>query len=219
LSAVEVERKWVGRRARRSVPRPIEVKLSDLQEFFEKVRPVARAAGFEVLDEAPSSVADLRGGGLSPGIVGLSLYERGRSLGSDSIWAHPVTRLCEVLAGVSLDGIGVVLVSEGTLRTVAEVSPLAVLGAVLVGDGILRSIVTTYRSDLLLVTAYDATPGGRPLSGFPNRVRLTVRLGKAVTFEGRSARHVRKLALTEEGERLAGSVLEQLCAQGRRPGT
>jgi hypothetical protein len=210
LSAVEANRRWAVPRGRLPTAESIEVSVGDLQEFFQKVRPVVRGAGFQVIDEAPSSVADRRGGGLPEGIVGFSLGERARTTKPDSIWAHPMTRLCEVLAGISVDAIGAVLVTEGSYRTVAEVSPLVLVGAVLVGDGIMRSIITTYRSELILVTAADATTTAKPDLGFPTLVRLSVRAGRAVTFEGSSARHVRKIVSTEESDRLAGSILEAL---------
>ena len=194
-----------------------QIQVSDFMELMLDIRAALLWLGFPVSDDIPSSGSDNRAAYLPPGILGVSIGERGavvdrvRERGRNLRWV-----LASIL-GLVLAGIGFALTANGphaNLLTIAFITP----GSLILGYALVTWMATYFQSEVIQVLAKAETSrGGWSLPPPNSRVTVEISGGRARSENGPYGRILRAVAQDPQLDSALKAILERLESAARNP--
>lgn len=187
-----------------------QVQSSDFMTLMLDIRATLLSFGFPVCDDVPSSDSDTRASYLPPGVVGVSIGERGVGLDHALERRRSLRWLGALTLGLVLSGIGFGLIGNGP-----RVNPVILVfitpGSLLCGYALVSALATYFQSEVLqVVIRVPPSAGGWSLPPPKSWVTLEVSGGRARTENGPYGRMLRAVVQDAQVNSVLGPLVSQL---------
>lgn len=207
------------RRKRFSWPHGLEARIQapDFMAFMLDIRAALLWLGLPVSDDIPSSGSDNRAAYLPPGILGVSIGERGAVVDRARERGRKLRWVLATILGFVLDGIGFAVVGNGP-----HANPLVIVfivpGSLLLGYGLVTWMATCFQSEVVQVLVKaEFSRGGWSLPPPNSWVTLQISGGRARSENGAYGRILKGVAQDPQLDSVLRALLERLESAVRSP--